>query len=190
MRSWTTYGHRKYSAPFVRLGWARSRSPIILYRINAMHYWRAGATQQSRSAMMVYYCHLHIPSLACHRHFFIALAEHGKFRACALNIYQRIAFPSWSKTHRPVAVTCVLYNYCLNGDQVSKTVLTLRFQLVSRGPPGSWHAAVSARAILAYFRVAPSNHEDLEAVQRRSVTEVCSACHRMEESLRVLGLAI
>ena len=28
----------------------------------------------------VYYCHLHI---ACHRHFFVALAEHGKFRACA-----------------------------------------------------------------------------------------------------------
>ena len=40
---------------------------------------------------------------------------------------------------------------------------TLRFQLVSRGPPGSWHAA---RAILAYFQVAPSNHEDWEAVQR------------------------
>ena len=30
----------------------------------------------------------------------------------------------------------------------------------SRGPPGSWHAAVSARAILAYLQVAPSNHED------------------------------
>ena len=34
-----------------------------------------------------------------HEHFFVALAEHGKFRACALNIYQRIAFLSWSKTH-------------------------------------------------------------------------------------------
>ena len=49
-----------------------------------------------------------------------------------------------------------------------------------RYPPGSWHAAVSARTILAYFRVAPSNHEDLEA----SVTEGCSACRRMEESSR------
>ena len=67
-----------------------------------------------------------------------------------------------------------------NGEQVSRTVLTV----VSRGPPGSWHAAVSARAILAYFRVAPSNHEDLEAVQRRSVTEGCSACRRIEESSR------
>ena len=100
---------------------------------------------------------------------FVALAEHGKFRACAST---------------SASVTCVLYNYCQNGEQVSKTVLTLRFQLVSRGPPGSWHAAVSARAILACFQVAPSNHEDLEAVQRRSVTEGCSACHRMEESSR------
>ena len=33
-------------------------------------------------------------------------------------------------------------------------------------------AAVSARAIVAYFRVAPSNHEDLEAVQRRSCENV------------------
>ena len=31
--------------------------------------------------------------------------------------------------------------YCQNGEQVSRTVLTLRFQLVSRGPPGSWHMA-------------------------------------------------
>ena len=69
-----------------------------------------------------------------------------------------------------------------NGEQVSRTVLTLRFQLVSRGPPGSWHAAVSARAILAYFQVAPSNREDWEEVQPRSVTEVCSECRRMEES--------
>ena len=66
-----------------------------------------------------------------------------------------------------------------NGEQVSRTVHTLRFQLVSRGPPGSWHAAVSA---LAYFQVAPSNHEDWEEVQHRSVTEGCSACRRMEES--------
>ena len=78
----------------------------------------------------------------------------------------------------------LLYNYCQNGVQVSKTVLTLRFQLVSRGPPGSWHAAVSVRAILAYFQVAPLNHEDLEVVQRRSVTEGYSACRRMEESSR------
>jgi hypothetical protein len=69
-----------------------------------------------------------------------------------------------------------------NGEQVSRTVLTLRFQLVSRGPPGSWHAAVSARAILAYFQVAPSNHKDWEAVQPRTVTESCSASRPMEES--------
>ena len=54
--------------------------------------------------------------------------------------------------------------------------------LSSRGPPGSWHAAVSARAILAYFEVAPSNHEDWEEVQPRSVTEGSSACCRMEEN--------
>ena len=29
--------------------------------------------------------------------------------------------------------------YCQNGEQVSRMVLTLRFQLVCRGPPGSWH---------------------------------------------------
>ena len=33
--------------------------------------------------------------------------------------------------------------YCQNGEQVSRTVLPYGFQLVSRGPPGSWHAAVS-----------------------------------------------
>ena len=69
-----------------------------------------------------------------------------------------------------------------NGEQVSRTVLTLRFQLVSRGPPGSWHAAVRARAILAYLQVAPWNHEDWEEVQPWSVTEDCSACRRMEKS--------
>ena len=58
--------------------------------------------------------------------------------------------------------------YCPNGEQVSRTVLTLCFQLVSRGPPGSWHAAVSARAILAYFQVALSN-QDLEEVYTASV---------------------
>ena len=47
-------------------------------------------------------------------------------------------------------------------------------------PPGSWHAAVSARAILVYFQVAPSN-EEWEEVQPRSVTEDCSACRQMEE---------
>ena len=56
-----------------------------------------------------------------------------------------------------------------NGEQVSRTVLTLRFQLVSRGPPGNWHAAVCARPILAYLQVAPW-------------TEGCSACRRMEDS--------
>ena len=76
-----------------------------------------------------------------------------------------------------------------NGEQVSRTVLTLCFQLVSRGPPGSWHAAVSAWAILAYLQVAPYNHEDWEKVQPRSVTEGCSACRRMEEETRVLSLA-
>ena len=64
--------------------------------------------------------------------------------------------------------------YCQNGELVSKTVLALRFQPVSRGPPGSWHAAVP-RAILAHLQVAPSNHEDWEEVQPRSVTEDCSA---------------
>ena len=44
----------------------------------------------------------------CHR-FFVALAEHGKFRACAST---------------SASVTCVLYNYCQNGEQVSKTVYT------------------------------------------------------------------
>jgi hypothetical protein len=72
----------------------------------------------------------------------------------------------------PVAVTWVLY---IAGEQVSRTVRTLCFQVVSRGPQGSWHAAVSARSILAYFHVAPSN-EDWEEVQPRSVTEDCSAC--------------
>ena len=51
----------------------------------------------------------------------------------------------------------------------------LRFQLVSRGPPGSWHAEVSARAILAYFQVAASNREDCEEIQPRSVTEDIAA---------------
>ena len=46
--------------------------------------------------------------------------------------------------------------YWQNGEQVSRAVLTL----CSRGPPGSWHATVSTRAILVYFQVAPSNHED------------------------------
>ena len=73
--------------------------------------------------------------------------------------------------------------YWQNGEQVSRTVLTLRFQLVCRGPPGSWHAAISARAILAYFQDAPSNHEVWEEVQPRPVTEVCSECRRMESPL-------
>ena len=53
--------------------------------------------------------------------------------------------------------------YCQNGEPVSRTVLTLCFQLVSRGPPGNWHAAVSARveSYIAYFQVAPSNHEEV-----------------------------
>ena len=38
---------------------------------------------------------------------------------------------------------------------------------------------VSSLAILAYFQVAPSNHEDSEEVQPPSVTE---DCRRMEES--------
>ena len=55
-----------------------------------------------------------------------------------------------------------------NGEQVSRTVLILRFQLVSRGgPPGSWHATV---AILAYLLVAPSNHQDWEEVYTASVS--------------------
>ena len=57
-----------------------------------------------------------------------------------------------------------------NGEQVSRTVLTLRFQLVSHGPPGNWHAAVCARAILAYLQVAPWNHEDWEEVYTASVS--------------------
>ena len=59
--------------------------------------------------------------------------------------------------------TCRLYMrtvYCQNGEQVS----------VSRGPLGSCHAAVSARAILAYFQVAPSNHEDWEEVHTALVS--------------------
>ena len=86
--------------------------------------------------------------------------------------------------------------YCQNGEQVSRTVLTLRFQLVCRGPPGSWHgsrlgsdrsgcpttrrvlagppgswhAAVCARAILAYLQVAAWNHEDWEEVYTASVS--------------------
>ena len=44
-----------------------------------------------------------------------------------------------------------------NGEQVSRTVLTFCFQLVSRGPPGSWHAAVSARAIHRRLQRMPSN---------------------------------
>ena len=72
--------------------------------------------------------------------------------------------------------------YRQNGEQVSRTVLTLCLQLVSRDPPGSWHATVFARAILAYLQVAPSNHENWEEVQPRSVTEDCSACRRMDES--------
>ena len=56
--------------------------------------------------------------------------------------------------------------------------------LSSRGPPGSWHAAESARAIQAFFEVAPSNHDDWEEVQPapRSVTEGGIACCRMEEN--------
>ena len=46
--------------------------------------------------------------------------------------------------------------YCQNGEQVSRTVLTVCFKFVSRGPPGSWHAVVSARAILAYFLHLPT----------------------------------
>ena len=45
--------------------------------------------------------------------------------------------------------TCRRYMHavnCQNGEQVSRTVLTLCFQLVCHGPPGSWHAAVSPRA--------------------------------------------
>ena len=56
---------------------------------------------------------------------------------------------------------CRRYYNCQNGEQVSRTVLTLCFQLVSRGAPRSWHAAVCARA---NFQVAPSNHEDWEEV--------------------------
>ena len=81
--------------------------------------------------------------------------------------------------------TCYMRTvYWQNGEQVmSRTVLTLRFQLVSRGPLGSWHAPVSTREILAYLQVAPSNHEDWKQVQPRSVTEVdCSACRGMEVS--------
>ena len=33
--------------------------------------------------------------------------------------------------------------YCQNVEQVSRTVLTLRFQFVCHGPPGSWHATVA-----------------------------------------------
>ena len=125
----------------------------------------------------VYYCHLHI----CHRHFFVALAEHGKFRACALNIYQRY-FSFREARHIDLSP---LHAYCIIiARTVSRSAKRYLPYAFSCGPPGSWHAAVSARAILAYFQVAPSNHEDLEAVQRRSVTEGCRACRRMEESSR------
>ena len=73
--------------------------------------------------------------------------------------------------------------YFQNSEQVSRTVyiyLPYAFRSSVVGPPGSWHAAVLARAILAYFQVAPSNHEDWEEVQRRPVAEACSACHRGE----------
>ena len=73
--------------------------------------------------------------------------------------------------------------YWHNGEQVSRTVLTVRFQLVSHGPPGSWHVAVFVQAILPYFQVAPSNHEDCEDVYTALVSHrSCSACCRMEES--------
>ena len=73
----------------------------------------------------------------------------GICQRCWGCISQRKAFLSWSKTEPPVAVTCVLYNYCQNGT---------------------------------YFQVAPSNHEDWEEVQPRSVTEGCNACSGIEFS--------
>ena len=62
---------------------------------------------------------------------------------------QRTAFQHRSTCRRYMRIV----RHWQNGEQVSRTVLTLRFQLVSRGPPGNWHAAVCARAILAYYTI-------------------------------------
>ena len=59
--------------------------------------------------------------------------------------------------------------YWQNGEQVSRTVLTLRFQLDRR--------AESVRCSSICTSLFPSNHEDLEEVQ----PEVCSKWRRMEE---------
>ena len=73
--------------------------------------------------------------------------------------------------------------YC---QQVSRTVFTLRFQLVSRDLAGSKHAAVSTRAMPAYFQVASSNHEDWE--ETSASHEVKFAANAVEWR-RVLSLA-
>ena len=68
--------------------------------------------------------------------------------------------------------------HCQNGEQVSRAVLTY----LTLSARQSWSTRQLARAILAYLQDAPSNDDDWEEVQPRSVTGGWSACRRMEES--------
>ena len=100
------------------------------------------------------------------------------------------SYPTWDLHNVPSAhsfpfvkqdrSTCHRYMRTVhwqNGEQVSRTVFTL------------WSTRQLACSSICtsnprLFPSCTSNHEDLEAVQRRSVTEGCSACRRMEESSR------
>ena len=59
---------------------------------------------------------------------------------------------------RQIYYTCRRYMRIVhwqNVEQVSRTVLTLRFQLVSRGPPGSWHAADEQSSRISKLHLEP-----------------------------------
>ena len=94
-----------FNVPLTNATLASLVNKIIITRSNIGERERPNRAEVRWWFSFVFHSTIVICIFACHRHFFVALAEHGKFRACALNIYQRIAFLSWSKTHRPVAVT-------------------------------------------------------------------------------------
>ena len=118
---------------------------------NVEHCWRAGATQLG-------ICPRCSGCITCRQAHSFPFVKQDR---CTCRRYMRIVH--WQ-----------------NGEQVSRTVLTLRFQLVSRGQLAcSSIMCTSNPSVFARCSLEPWRWEE---VQPRSVTEGCSTCRRMEES--------